>query len=279
MRVFWITSFFISLLFIYVFSLPSKSLLKVVICDVGQGDAILVSIGNWQALIDGGPDNSVLLCLGRHMSIFDREIELVVLTHPQLDHFGGLMDVVDRYKVKRLIANPVSGELTPEYRMFENKLSLSSIDIEAPKFGPIISGLLDGFVVSTTKTSKQLKGFSSDPNMLSIVTLFTFGDNSILLTGDLDPETSQKLLQMGRIQKVDLLKVPHHGSRNGLTEDFLQKTKPVKAAISCGIKNQHGHPHKEVLEMLTEFGVEVARTDHDGEIVYVSDGNRLTRVR
>lgn len=279
MKAFWVVCFLISLSFLYVFSLPSKSLLKVVICDVGQGDAILVSVGNWQALVDGGPDNSVLLCLGRHMSIFDREIELVVLTHPQLDHFGGLIDVLDRYKVRRVIANPVSEQVSPEYGIFEEKLSESLVNIEPPKSGPIISGLLNGYVLSTTKSKKQLVGFSSDPNILSIVTLFAFGENSILLTGDLDPETSQKLIHLNRITRVDLLKVPHHGSRNGLTRDFLNKTNPRMAAISCGLNNQHGHPHKEVVSMLEEFGVEVSRTDLDGEIVYVSDGKNLKRVR
>lgn len=279
MKIFWVTCFLFSLLFIYVFSLPAKSLLKVVICDVGQGDAILVSIGNWQALVDGGPDNSVLMCLGRHMSIFDREIDLIVLTHPQLDHFGGLIDVLDRYKVGRVIANPVSGQVSPEYRIFEEKLALASVKLEPPRSGPVISGLLNGYVLSTTKSKEQLQGFSQDPNILSIVTLFIFGENSILLTGDLDPETSQKLIHLNRIPRVDLLKVPHHGSRNGLTKDFLSRTNPRMAAISCGLKNQHGHPHKEVVAMLEEFGVEISRTDLHGEIVYVSDGKNLKRVR
>lgn len=279
MKIFWLTFFLISLLFIYVYSLPSKSLLKVVICDVGQGDAILVSLGNWQALVDGGPDNSVLLCLGRHMSVFDRQIELVVLTHPQLDHFGGLIDVLGRYEVSRVIANPVSGVSTPEYKIFESQLKDKLLAIEPPRHGEILVGALKASIVSTSKTKSQLKDFSSDPNILSIVTLFSFGDNSILLTGDLDPETSRGLMYSKSISKVDLLKVPHHGSRNGLTVDFLQKTDPRFAAISCGLKNQHGHPHKEVMEMLKSNGVEVSRTDLEGEIVYVFDGKNGKRVR
>jgi competence protein ComEC len=106
-----------SLIIISISQIPDGRL-HLVVCDVGQGDATLLIYKNIQILTDGGPDRSVLNCLGKHMPFWDREIELVVLTHPDKDHFQGLLDVFRRYKVMNYLNNPVTIS-KPEYRVLE----------------------------------------------------------------------------------------------------------------------------------------------------------------
>lgn len=228
-------------------------------CDVGQGDAILMVYGSTEILIDGGPDRKVLDCLGRHMPFWDRTLELVILTHPEKDHYGGLIDVFKRYKVDSFLYNDVP-VISPDYQVLESlvrgsvgrvlrptkgqhiRLGLMSLDILAPDGGP-----------------------KTELNLYSIVTEARFGNFSSLLTGD-----SQNFT-FGEMHHVQYIKVPHHGSNNGLSRQLLSETKPDVAVISVGINN-YGHPTPEILQMLKDFGVKVFRTDQLGDFEVISDG-------
>lgn len=256
----------LSLLFLFIFSLPDRNV-HVVFCDVGQGDAILITYGTNQILVDGGqPNGKVLSCLSRHMPFWDRRIEVVSATHPQLDHFGGFIDVIKRYRVDILTRPEVEGEI-PEWKILKDEIKKRSIPEKfLSKGGKISIGSLRYDIES------PFEGHSiQDLNEYSIVGNLSYGDFDVSLTGDVMLPT---INEIEGIREAEVLKVPHHGSKNGLTREFLEIVSPKLAIMSLGKNNQYGHPHKETLDLLDEFGVRVLRTDIDGEVEVVSDGKR-----
>ena len=268
----------LSLAVIAVFQLPDKNL-HIIACNVGEGDATLLVYANTQVLIDGGPDKKVLSCLGKYLPFYDRSLELVILTHPDRDHLFGLIDVLRNYKVDNFLYNPINVS-KPEYRVLEKEvgrvgvktinplgvkslgLGLMHLDIISPSDELISSGKnpLDGREIPDSQT-----------NSFSIVNLLHFGSFSALLTGDMTPEVSDELAGKNLIGSVDYIKTPHHGSKNGLTENLLKILTPRIAVISVG-KNNYGHPAPEILEMLKKYGVKVLRTDEMGDIEIITDG-------
>ncbi len=265
-------------LWLAVFTLPDKNL-HLIACDVGQGDAILLTLDSTQILIDGGPNNSVLDCLGENMPFWDRKIELVVLSHPQKDHFMGLIDVFKRYKVDTVLASGLDSS-TQGYQVLKKEAGGSGARVVTPDIGTILRlGLMElevvwpAFAKASAGGPRGLGTFTSnqDPNDFSIVLNLKLVDFDALFTGDIGPKVTPKILETGRIRHVNYLKVPHHGSKNGLTEELLEQSKPEIAVISVG-KNQWGHPHQEVLEMLADYGLRVFRTDLDGNVEIVTDG-------
>ncbi len=268
-----------------VFTFPDKNL-HLIACDVGQGDAILTTYGNVQVLTDGGADNKVLSCLSRHMPFWDREIEMVVLTHPQLDHFGGLVEVFKRYKVDTFLGNSVDAS-SSGYQVLKKEIESSQAQIVNPSEGMMIRlGKIhydivnppqnfDGAVIAGQAVG-VLGAFtaSRDLNDYSVVANLSYDNFRALLTGDIDQNMIPDILKTGRIEKVDYLKVPHHGSKNGLTKELLDATDPKVAVISVGKNNRYGHPHEEVLKLLRETGTKVLRTDKNGEVEVITDGKK-----
>lgn len=269
---------------------------RIIACDVDQGDAFLITHKNNQVLIDGGKGSAVLDCLGRYMPFWDRDIELVVLTHPQLDHYGGLIEVFKSYDVDNvLISSLESGN--QEYQVLENLIVSSQARIIRPDVGKKIGvGLIhldivhpsQKFVSENSVKNKNMgledavnmggdylgsRETSRDPNDFSIVLEISFGEFDAVFTGDIGPEVSEEIIASVVLESAEYIKVPHHGSRNGLSKSLLEKLNPEIAVISVG-KNSFGHPHKEVLDMLVNTGVRVFRTDLDGDVVVVSDGER-----
>lgn len=270
-----------------VYLYPDRNL-KVVMCDVGQGDAIVVVYGKTQILIDGGPDTKVLRCLDEHMPYWDRKIEMVLLTHPQTDHFVGLIEVVKRYEVEVFLATSLDSG-TQEYKVLKSVVGGSGVRVINPTRGMVIrSGLiyLDILHPSNEYLEKQtvrkhvdmkasklgMLETRRDPNDLSIVAVLRYKDFDALMTGDIGTEVSDMLAKEGVLGEVEYIKIPHHGSKNGITKKLLEHAKPEIAAISAGKNNSYGHPHNEVVNMLQEKGVLIIRTDMDGDVVVITDG-------
>lgn len=266
-----------------VFSLPDKNL-HLIACDVGQGDAILAVYKNIQVLTDGGPDNKVLDCLSRHIPFWDREIELVVLTHPQKDHYQGLIEVVRRYKVNNFLSNGLDAS-SQAYQLLKNEVGGRGIRVIHPERGMTIRlDMISLDIVHPSRAymfsnSKETGGdplgiFSTDkdPNGFSIVSILRLGEFDALLTGDLSPNVNDVLSLDPLIKPVEYLKVPHHGSKNGLTQALQEKIKPQVAVISCGRNNSYGHPNKETLELLKSTTTEILRTDLLGDVEIVTNG-------
>lgn len=127
----------------------------------------------------------------------------------------------------------------------------------------VSEGTTKGVLGATTTTR--------DPNDFSVVTILRFGDFDALFTGDISPEVINNLIAGGKLKDVEYIKIPHHGSKNGLTNDLLEASMPEIAVISVG-KNQWGHPHKEVLDMLKEHDAVVMRTDETGDVIIETNG-------
>jgi len=258
--------------------------LHLIFCDVGQGDAILIVKGSSQILIDGGPDEKVLFCLSSHMPFWDRQIELLLVTHPEEDHLTGLISVIQRYKVIQIISNSLlSG--SGVFQRFRNEVVNRQISVYSPKAGEKIK--IDQIKLKILHPSKRLgeeiiwknlaepkilglSNYTGNFNQTAIVSLLEFGDFQALLTGDVGMEEEEKFLPV--LDRVEVLKVAHHGSKYSTSEELLAVTRPKLAVISVGANNRYGHPAAEVLTRLQEVGVQIHRTDLEGEMEIVSDG-------
>lgn len=267
--------------------------LRVVLLDVGQGDAILVTTpGNQQLLIDGGPDLAVLERLGDAMPFGDRRIELVMLSHTDADHVTGLVEILKRYEVEKVLMTGVVRD-TAIYNAFldavrESKAQVIIADAEhdldlgqgvlldilwpAPR-SPSLTKMLSLNCPSTEVTAEggggpvagSLFGCSvREPNNASIVAKMVWKEHEVLFTGDIEREVEEQLLFSGMNLDADVLKVPHHGSKTSSSEAFLLAVDPELALISVGKDNHYGHPREEVLARYAALGIPVRRTDEEG---------------
>ena len=254
-----------------VFSLEDRKL-DFYVLDIGQGDAIFFETpsGN-QVLIDGGPDESVLEELGEVMPFHDRTIDVVMLTHPNLDHAAGLVDVLKNYEVKYFV-DTNDGYYLAEYeelkKITEEKNITRIIARRGTKF------VLDKGVEFVILHPDEL--VPGDPNYNSIIVKLSFGETDFLLTGDAEKGEELKLVQNGDNLDSEVLKVGHHGSKTSSNPLFLEKVKPNYGLISVGAKNRYGHPNREVIDALSAVGAKIFRTDTGGRIHIQSDGESLT---
>ena len=267
-----------------IFQFPDKNL-HIIACDVGQGDAILITYKNTQILTDGGPDSSVMDCLGRYIQFWDRNIELVIATHSDSDHITGLIDVLQSYKVGIIAINPIDPG-TSEYKALKNEVGGRGIGVVNPKTGMKLGlGLI--YLDILTPTHKLLStlslekdndnlsmyAFSKDANLYSITYKLRFGSFTGLFTGDIPPEVGDELAGVREVKSLNYIKIPHHGSINGITENLLKIVMPKIAVISVG-ENQWGLPKEEILNMLTKYDVKTLRTDELGDVEVVTDGKK-----
>lgn len=249
------------------FSEYFKKETTLVFCDVGQGDAAYIRIENKvDVLIDAGSDRKVLSCLGKYMPFYDRKIEYVFLSHPQKDHYGGFDQVLDRYKIQTFVMSykksdsALFNRLIQKLEQKETNVLLWYADTKI-SFTDISSASLIWPTQSSINST-----IGKDPNYYSQIVLFKINDTKIFFTGDIPPLPQLYILKT--VVPIDILKVPHHGSRNGLTKSFLDKVKPKIAIISVGKTNSYGHPSPVILDMLKKVGTTIRRTDLEGNIVF-----------
>ena len=223
--------------------------LHLVFCDVGQGDASLIIKGDFQMLIDTGPKNGgVVACLGRQMPFWDRQIEVLVNSHPQADHVGALAEVEKRYEIGKKLLTGVAGDRI--------------------RYGDL------AFDVVWPSESGRVPGTSTDPNQLSVVIELNYGKFRALFTGDLGEVEERVLARDGSLRGTDVLKVAHHGSKYSSSAEFLSAVAPKLAVISVG-KNNYGHPTNEALVRLAAAGARIWRTDKQGELEIITDGRNV----
>jgi len=234
------------------------------VLDVGQGDAILlVSPSGKHILIDGGPDTTVLRRLGKHMSFFDRTIELLVLTHPDADHVVGLPEILRRYRVEQVLLTGVRHD-TAKYAWFIDELMRRRIPVLTPDPATDLD-LGDGMVLDVIWPDPTIFGtVPDDANDTSIVLRAMTNDTRILLTGDIEEKAEHAILRSGADLTADILKVPHHGSRTSSSTGFLLATGPTLALVSAAKNSQFGHPHEDVLDRYAHFGIPVRNTGWEG---------------
>jgi len=253
---------------------PNDGRLSVTFLDVGQGDAILIKgpHGN-RVLVDGGPSGEVVSdALGRNLPFYDRRIDLVVLTHPQADHLGGLPAVLDRFNVGGVLTTEFQAS-TELYQEWQNVLARSDLRRATAERGEWID-LGGGANLTVLNPAPETKAYSDDElNDTSIVLRLTMGGVSFLLTGDITEEAETALVHRGTELRATVLKLPHHGSATSSSPAFLGRVRPLIDVVSAGKNNPYGHPSPEVLARLN--GDAVFRTDADGDITVSTDGERV----
>jgi competence protein ComEC len=257
--------------------------LHLVVCDVGQGDAIFIRTPNGSnILVDGGPDDSALNCLSNHMPFWDRTIELMVLTHPHTDHLTGLISVLSRYKVMHYVTENVKSEAT-SFKRLQAALAVQRLTAKYTTSGERIDFADKTHLLTVWPTNEWMEtlklqdsknlgaeGSSLDVNGFCLIQLLSYGNFKALLTGDAGSIVEDKIA--AEVGKVDVLKVPHHGSKTGMSEYFLSEVQPSLAIISVGANNKYGHPAKSALDLLSSHNIKYLRTDQNGEVEVVTDG-------
>jgi len=249
--------------------------MEVTFFDVGQGDSAFIETSlNHQILLDGGPDSKVLEKLEEEMPLFDRTIDLVILSHPDSDHITGLLEVLKRYEVLNVLWSGIEKDsaLLDEWN---NLLSLEGANVFIAKRGLNLS-FGEAESLEVFYPIESLEG-ETIPNMnnSSVVFKLIYGETSFLFTGDIYKEVEEKVLALGVPLDSDVLKISHHGSKTSTTEEFLTTVSPRVAVISCGADNSYGHPHQETLEVLNKYGINIFRTDLKGDIKLISDKNKI----
>jgi len=262
-----------------IYEINQPKSLEVVFFDVGQGKSALIkSPEGHYILIDGGPDVGILEKLSQEIPFWQREIDLVILTHPHADHLNGLLDVLTHYDVQNVLWTGVKAE-GASFSQWE-KVILNS-EVRIAQAGQRIKGrtfyldILYPFSSLEDKVVEEL-------NTTSIVSRLNSADGSFLFVGDAYISNEKKLIQMTescldkderylaicRVMNLeaDVLKVGHHGSRTSTSEEFLKKVAPSIAIISAGRDNRYDHPHPEVLAILEEHAIRILRTDIEGDI-------------
>ena len=249
-----------------IFHLKNNQELKVVFLDVGQGDAILIESGSNQIVIDGGRDENVLLeRLGEFMPFWDRTIEAVIITHPDSDHFGGIIGALKNYQVKSVIKTNAESH-SQLWKKLKNIIGERNIQQVVAKSGLEIV-FPNSAKILTLFPFGDVPKYPKNTNETSIVARLKYGKNSFLFTGDLPSNKEEELLKAGINVQSDVLKIGHHGSKFSTSDNFLKAVNPEDAIISVG-KNRYGHPTEEVLKKLKRRLIRIWRTDQDGNIVY-----------
>ena len=242
--------------------------LKVIFLDVGQGDAILISQGSQQLLIDGGKDGKLLLeKLGKYIPFWDRNIETIIETHPDQDHIGGLVNVLGAYKVNAVLETKMRSD-SQTYKKLEEEIAKNKVEkIEATK--DVTLKFANGATLQVLYPFESVTDINGkDTNMYSVTTKLTSGENKFLFTGDLPTTQEKELLAKNVDVNAEFLKAAHHGSKYATSSDFLEKVMPTDAIISVGKNNTYGHPNREVLQRLLQYKINILRTDERGDIVY-----------
>jgi competence protein ComEC len=240
----------------------SRKDLKLYFLAVGQGDSELVVLPTGvKILIDGGPMNGAILDeLGKVLPPQDRYIDLVAMSHPQTDHFGGLIDVFKRYRVGAFVVSGEEGVVASFADLKKAIKENGAVQLVLSAGDKIRNGDSSFLVLSPTPEFLA----SKDVNSGSLVLELQGNGAAALFTGDIGEEVEQKLADVVTAG-VDILKVPHHGSKYSSTAGFIQALKPKIAVIEVG-KNNYGHPTEEILNRLKDIGARIFRTDLDKTI-------------
>lgn len=281
-----------------------------IFCDVGQGDSALLASREFQILIDTGPDNGqALACLKKYLPPLDQELEALVLTHPDQDHIGAAPEIISLYSPQVLVTPPV-GKNTQTFQSLLSAVSHQpNLKIENFPDGKSIKINSDASIYfytiyddrqnvnnpfkteqnndRLTAKSNQKESSNYDYNYLSIGILLKIEQFSAWLSADLEKDQELALIRRGVLEKVNLLKVGHHGAKTSSEQAFLDVLQPENAIISVGKNNRYGHPASSTLEKLEKMNLAVYRTDLLGDIVYIiengsvwsTSGKRLTLFR
>ncbi len=238
--------------------------------DVGQADASLVLCDGHSMLIDGGnaADSNLIAAYLKKQNI--STLDYAICTHAHEDHVGGLSGALSVVSVNTVLA-PKTEDDTRAYQNFKQKVLEQGLTIQHPSAG-------DGFTLGSSKV--QIVGpvdeNTDDLNNTSIVMKLAYGSTSFLFAGDAEKDEENDIIKAGYDLSADVIKVGHHGSNTSTGYVWLREIMPKYAVISVGKNNRYGHPNEKTLSRLSDADVKLYRTDLQGDIIAVSDGNNIT---
>jgi competence protein ComEC len=242
---------------------------KVTFLNVGQGDATIIQFENGEKmLLDCGPDRGILSALGRNLAFYDRTIDYLMISHPDLDHYGGCVDVLNNYQVKKIFTN--GKEKSDSYFREWKKVS-REYEVEVVGVSTTLLMASSTYYFFSPDESLEFLNKISD-NDYSIVFQLVHNNKKYLFTGDMEEDLEKFLVEKHCSSinilcplRSDILKVGHHGSDSSSSEIFLEKVRPTTAVISVG-KNKFGHPGLRAIRHLERMRAEIMRTDKAGDI-------------
>lgn len=246
--------------------------MKVHYINVGQGDSILIQVNNKNMLIDAGPKDNKGQLMSYLNSLKIGNLDYIIATHPHEDHIGNMADVINNFKVDNFYAPKVEST-TKSFEKMILALKNKNLKINVIKAGVNSIDLGDSTKVSIFSPNKDKY---ENLNNYSPIIKVEYKENSFLFTGDAEKEVEKDVLSVGYNISADVLKFGHHGSSSSTSEVFFKKVNPSIGVISVGIDNSYGHPHKETLNLIKKNNLTVYRTDIDGNVVLVSDGQNIT---
>jgi competence protein ComEC len=253
------------------FSQPDDKL-HIYFFDVGQGDSELIQKGNWQILIDGGPDDLIVEKISEVMPIDDRKIEEVIITHPHADHISGLNEVIKRYEIGKIVLTKVEYE-SETYKNLLKLIEEREIETTAPNIGDV-EYVFDQGKITYLWPGKETPNFQNNLNNTSLVFRLDYGEFNCIFSGDAERESWIEIFKNSRkyLENIIAIKIPHHGSRTGLNMEMTEAISPKIAIISLGINNKFGFPHQEILDNLEKTKTTIYRTDREKTINLSTNG-------
>jgi len=250
------------------FRQPAVQPVRIEILDVGQGDSILIrSPEGKTALVDAGPTRNAALAVLKRKGI--KSLDLVAISHHHSDHYGGMDAVVQALNPHYFLASG-SGHSTTLYLKLLKTVEAQGLTVIQPTSRPRKIELGSVELTLFPQPPEDRK----DENNNSIGLRLKYGSFSVLLTGDSEGTERQWWLKNDPdlVGNCTILKLPHHGSRNGTDARWLQAVRPRLAVASMGKNNEYGHPHSETISLLRRTGIPLLRTDQLGTIAITSDG-------
>ncbi len=245
--------------------------LRVFYIDVGQGDSTYIEFpGGKTCLIDAGEQqesDALMSFLARR----DTEtIDYVICTHPHSDHIGGMQTVIEHFEIGEIYM-PKAVHTSKTYEDLLRAIQKKGHTIHTARAGVNIAPEEE----VSLEIVAPCNTFYEELNDYSAVVRITYGETAFLFTGDAEQLSENEILDSGVPIWANVLKVGHHGSSTSNSEAFLSAVSPEWAVISVGEDNSYGHPHKEVLSRLETLGIQVKRTDRDGTVMAISDGQQV----
>ena len=240
--------------------------------DVGQGDSSLIITPKGKTiLIDAGDEAHAKKVVSYVREQGIEKLDLVIATHPDADHIGGMDKVIKNFDIG-VFAMPDVSAKTNQYKQIQRELKAKKMKTTRLYQGDEvqIDDDIDFEILSPVKGKKY-----DDTNEYSIVAKIVYKDTSFILMGDATMENEVDIINNVPDIDIDVLKLGHHGSSTSSSDYFITKTSPKIAIISCGKNNKYGHPHQEVMRVLKKHGVTPYRTDEMGDIVITSDGKEI----
>ena len=245
-------------------SIDVKQALDITMFDVGQAECFLFEKGQFSALVDCGSTAQGKKIVNSIRQRNIEKIDYIFITHPHEDHMGGMLEIIRNFQVGKIIMPNIGSKkiVAKWFNQLMENLNSGMYDLEVPKKDNIY--YLDDVEIKVL-SDESYQG--ANINNYSTVLKISYGQHSIIMTGDAECQIEKDILQIDENIKSTILKVGHHGSKTATTQEFLEAIKPSYALISCGLNNKFKHPSKEVLERLNNQNVEIFRTDEHGTVM------------